>query len=262
MTTEDIIIQIFCTVDDQMRDVQKHSQAVLYPSELMTIGILFALKGVSFEAFYRWLKRDYDGLFGGLPDRTRLQRGLAAHVDWCERFLAEPSVLTVADSYPIELIFPIREGRTAQQLGKKGKDKGRWSVGYKLFWLVDQWGRVVRCDVAELNTPDKAFNAYIQALDEQAVVLTDLGFRDAQGLSANHKLCAKNTWNCRMLIEQIFSVLTQVCHLKKIHHRLDFMVFSHAMFLAAMWNVLHGLWPKLFKTAKDSRRFAIAEFSL
>lgn len=34
------------------------------------------------------------------------------------------------------------------------------------------------------------------------------------------------------------------------------------MFLAAMWNVLHELWPKLFKTPTDERRFAIAEFSL
>ena len=49
MTTEDIIIQIFCLVDDQMKDVPKHSQAKLYPSELVTIGLLFALKGGHFR---------------------------------------------------------------------------------------------------------------------------------------------------------------------------------------------------------------------
>ncbi|MBT7601464.1 MAG: transposase, partial [Anaerolineae bacterium] len=43
MTTEDIIIQIFCRVDDQMPDIKKHPQAKLYPSELVTIGILFSL---------------------------------------------------------------------------------------------------------------------------------------------------------------------------------------------------------------------------
>lgn len=42
MTTEDGIIQIFCLVDDTMKDVLKHSQASLYPSEVVTIGILFA----------------------------------------------------------------------------------------------------------------------------------------------------------------------------------------------------------------------------
>ena len=79
MTTEMIIIGIFCVVDDAMNEVEKHPQAKLYPSELVTIGILFALKGGHFRAFYRWLKRDYDDLFGGLPDRTRLQRSLAVH---------------------------------------------------------------------------------------------------------------------------------------------------------------------------------------
>ena len=79
MTTEDSIIQIFCLVDDQMRDVHKHVQAKWYPSEVVTIGILFALKGGHFRAFYRWLCRDYAALFGGLPDRTRLQRLLTTH---------------------------------------------------------------------------------------------------------------------------------------------------------------------------------------
>ena len=40
MTTEDIIIYIFCLVDDLMPGVKKHPQAGLYPSELVTIGIL------------------------------------------------------------------------------------------------------------------------------------------------------------------------------------------------------------------------------
>lgn len=54
MTTEDILIQIFCLVDDQMKEIPKHGQARLYPSELITIGLLFALKGGHFRAFYRW----------------------------------------------------------------------------------------------------------------------------------------------------------------------------------------------------------------
>ncbi|EFH89872.1 hypothetical protein Krac_11457 [Ktedonobacter racemifer DSM 44963] len=53
---------VFCLVDDQMQEVPKHSQAKLYPSELVTIGLLFALKGGHFRTFYRWLKRDYEAL--------------------------------------------------------------------------------------------------------------------------------------------------------------------------------------------------------
>ena len=69
MTTEEIIIRIFCLADDQLYGVPKVPQAKLYPSEIVTIGILFALKGIHFRAFYRWLRRDFDQLFGRLPHR-------------------------------------------------------------------------------------------------------------------------------------------------------------------------------------------------
>ena len=82
MTTEDIITYIFCYVDDRMRDMSKHPQAELYPSEVVTIGLLSALKGGYFSAFYRWLKRDHLALFPRLPERTRLQRLLKTHRDW------------------------------------------------------------------------------------------------------------------------------------------------------------------------------------
>jgi hypothetical protein len=59
-----------------MPKLAKHSQARLYLSEWVTIGILFVLKDGYFRAFYRWLQRDYGDWFGegALPERTRLQR--------------------------------------------------------------------------------------------------------------------------------------------------------------------------------------------
>jgi hypothetical protein len=84
MITEDIILHIFCFVDDHVLDITRHSQAKLYPSELVTIGILFTLKDGLFRAFYHWLKRDYGDWFsdGTLPKRTRLQHLLKTHQDW------------------------------------------------------------------------------------------------------------------------------------------------------------------------------------
>jgi hypothetical protein len=96
MTTEMIIIGYSGLW--MMGKVEKHPQAKLYPSELVTIGILFALKGGHVRAFYRWLKRDYDDLFGGLPDRTRLQRSLAVHEAQLDLLLAQVSLFTVIDS--------------------------------------------------------------------------------------------------------------------------------------------------------------------
>ena len=40
MTTEDFIIHLFCLVDDRRGKVEKRSDALLYPSELVTIGLL------------------------------------------------------------------------------------------------------------------------------------------------------------------------------------------------------------------------------
>jgi hypothetical protein len=146
MTTQEFIILLFCMVDDQMPGVAKHPQARLWPSELVTIGLLFALKGGTFRAFYRWLVRDYAALFGSVPERTRLLRLLVTHADWCEHFLADPTFFTVLDSYGIELIHPIREGRSPHQIGKKGKSNWRWIVGMKLCWLINDRGQVVAWD--------------------------------------------------------------------------------------------------------------------
>src|SRR6266542_5970435 len=138
MTTDDIILHIFYLVATSLPGIPRHSQAKLYPSELVTIGILFALKGGYFRAFYRWLKRDYGNWFGDgtLPERTRLQRLLKTHQDWCDLLLSDPTFFSVIDSYPIELLFPIRQGRSEQQVGKKGRDKGRWSIGINWDWTT------------------------------------------------------------------------------------------------------------------------------
>ena len=106
MTTEDFIISLFCLVDDRMGKVEKRSDAMLYPSELVTIGLLYALKGGFFRAFYRWLKRDFESLFVRLPDRTRIQRALRSHREWADCLLADPTFFTVIDTYGIELIHP------------------------------------------------------------------------------------------------------------------------------------------------------------
>ncbi|NJN95815.1 MAG: hypothetical protein HC875_17780 [Anaerolineales bacterium] len=118
MTTVDFITELFCRVANQVVD-DKHSQAKLYPSEVVTLALLYALKGSGPRAFWRWLKRDYRPLFPNLPDRTRLFRLFNSHRQYVDQFLAAPSLLGVIDSYGIELLHPIREGRSPQQIGKK-----------------------------------------------------------------------------------------------------------------------------------------------
>lgn len=47
--------ELFCRVDDEMKNTPKHAQANLYPSEVVTLALLFALKGSGNRAFYRWI---------------------------------------------------------------------------------------------------------------------------------------------------------------------------------------------------------------
>jgi hypothetical protein len=63
MTTVDFMTAFFCQIDDQMPDLPKHPHATLWPSEVVTLGILHALTGVGHRAFSRWLTRDYRPLF-------------------------------------------------------------------------------------------------------------------------------------------------------------------------------------------------------
>ena len=261
MTTEDIIIHIFYLVDEDLKEVRRVPQTHLYPSEIVTIGILFALKGGHFRAFYRWLRRDFAPLFAGLPHRTNLQRLLKSHQHHCDALLAETSLLSVTDSYPIELIFPIRQGRSEQQVGKKNKDKGRWSIGIKLCWLVNTFGRVVGWQWATMNRPDQDFHPLIEAQHDESIVLADLGFRCKDGLPDNLKLCPKGTWNDRMVIETIFSMLTVICKAKKMHHRLQAYLEARLAYTAAMFNVLLNLFHQLHPDA-DPYQLSIAEFSL
>lgn len=263
MTTGDIILHIFCGVDDRLPEIAAHPQSKLYPSELVTIGILFCLKGGCFRAFYRWLKRDYGDWFGQgqLPERTRLQRLLKAHQSWCDLLMAEPSFFTVIDTYPIELLFPIREGRSQQQVGKKGHDKGRWSIGIKLCWLLNETCRVVSWDWATMNVYDKHFHSVVEPFIGQTIVLADFGFRDKNGVPENLKLCKKGTWNERMCVETVLSMVTLVCNLKCIRHRVDGYIQARLAFVSAMFNVLLDLFHFLHPEV-DPFHMSIAEFSL
>ena len=241
MTTEDIIIHLFCLVDDGMGKAARHPQAKLYPSAVVTIGLLFALKGGYFRAFYRWLKRDYEALFVRLPERTRLQRLLRTHQGWCQRFLAEPTFFTVVDTYGIELLHPVREGRAQTPLGKKGKSNRRWIVGIKLCWLVNDKGQVVAWDWNTANTHDQHFRPLAHQFDEETITLSDFGFKKAGEPARNLKFCEHKTWSERMIVETILSLVTRVCRLKSLFHRLEIHLTAHLRYVSALFNLLLAL---------------------
>lgn len=261
MTTIDFIADLFCRIDDEMRAFPKHPQAQLWPSEVVTLGVLHALKGVGNRAFYRWLSRDYRPLFPRLPERTRLFRALVTHRWWTLRFLAQPTLLGVIDSYGIELIHPIREGRSSRQIGRKGLSTYRWIVGYKLCLLVNRWGGIVGWLHAPAHVHDTLFHPLIQIFQERMLILADTGFHARAGDPPNLKLCPRGTWNDRMVIETVYSMLTLSSHTKKMRHRVIDSLEARLAFTVAAFNLLVQ-WNGLNPDSDGFVPLSIAEFNL
>ena len=222
MTPQDFIIALLCAVDQEMLAVPKRPDAQLYPSEVVTLALLFAIKGGGTRAFYRWLTRDYLALFPQVPERTRLARLFKTHTAWTTRFLAAPTVLGVADSYGIDLICA--------------------------------W------DCATANVHDTHFQPLIAQFEDIMIILTDTGFHAKTGDPANMKVCPRGTWNTRMLVETVLSMLTTVFHSKKVGHRVWASFRARVAWTMAAFNLL-AQWG-MEVDDHDMVRLSIAEFSL
>jgi hypothetical protein len=261
MSTDDFIIDLFIRVDSMLVDVPKHPQAQFYPSEVVTLALLFALKGVGQRAFYRWISTNYRTWFPGLPARTRLFRLFATHADWADYFLAQPTLLGVADSYGIELIHPWREDRSEWQIGRKGLSNHRWIVGAKLAYVINHYGLIVAWDYGAANMPDQAFQPLIADFQDQMVILTDMAFHAKDGDPPNQKACKRGTWGVRMVVETVLSLLTGVCHLKKVSQRTWAGLQARLAYTMALFNLL-VLWDGIPADDDGNIHLSIAEFSL
>ena len=262
MTTVNFITELFCRVADRGAHVQKHSQAKLYPSEVVTLALLFALKGCGQRAFWRWLKRDYRPLFPNLPHRTRLFHLFNSHRYLVDEFLAEPSLLGVIDSYGIELLHPRREGRSEQQLGKKGISNHRWIMGGKLCYVLNHLGLVVSWDCDTANVYDgTAFQQLVDDLADDMVIFADTGFEKKDWQPTNLRICQRGEWNVRMVVETVLSMLTYVCHFKHSHHKVWAYFQTKLGFTMALFNLLVQ-WDGFLPDATGFVALSIAEFSL
>lgn len=263
MTTSDFIIKLFCRVDDHMKDIDKHPQAKLYPSEIVTLALLFALKGTSSRNFYRWIKRDYQQLFPLLPERTRLFRLFNTHRDWAERFLAQPTLFGVTDSFGIEFCHPVREMRfpKRQRIGKKGKSNSRWIVGGKLCVVLNKWGAVVGWQAATAKVSDTEFHPLLRQFEEEMIIFADTGFHSKEGDPKNVKICERGRWNVRMVVESVFSLLTRVCHSKQMKIRVWEYFEMRLGYLMAIFNLLIQ-WGGIKVDESEVFHLSLAEFSL
>jgi hypothetical protein len=127
--------------------------------------------------------------------------------------------------------------------------------------LLNQWGLIVGWDCATANVADNTFQWLIRQFEDQMIVLSDTAFHAAEGDPANLKLCQRGAWEDRILVETVLSMLTLVCHFKKVMHRAWAYFHARLAFTMAAFNILaqwHGFQP----TASGFVPLSIAEFSL
>jgi hypothetical protein len=238
----DFVVHLFVKVDDALASTKsKDPRAHLWPSEIVTLGLLFAIKGRNQSAFWRWAKANLIPFFPRLPERTRLFRLLTKYQALADAFLATDAPLGFTDSFGIELIHPRREGRSKRQIGKKGKSNHRWIVGVKYAALVNARGRICDWDAEGANTYDGDFQRQWQYWPGCCPLLADSGFhRSAKrgGDLASLAICKRGEINLRMLIESLFSVFVTVLGLKKVTHRTWPSLEARLNFVSAAYNVL------------------------
>jgi hypothetical protein len=101
---------------------------------------------------------------------------------------------------------------------------------------------VVAWDYDTMNVHDQHFHPVVEPFVGQAIVLADNGFRDQEGIPENMKRCQKGTWNERMCVETALSMVTLICDLKRIRHRVRDYIQAHMAYVSAMFNILLDLF--------------------
>ena len=259
MTTQDFILTLFCQIDDQMAAVPRRPDAKLYPSEVVTLALLFAIKGVGTRAFYRWLMRDCQACFPHLPERTRLFRLFKTHRHGRPSFWPRrrcwglPTAMGSSSSIRYGRAQPAPDRQERQK--SPSVDRRRQAV-----FCVESVGCGLCVDCATANVHDAHFHPLIAQFVDTMIVLTDMGFHAKTGDPANMKVCQRGTWNGRMLVETIFSLLTTVFHGKKVRQRVWEYFQARVAWTMAAFNLL-AQWG-LEVDDSNFLHLSIAEFSL
>ena len=93
------------------------------------------------------------------------------------------------------------------------------------------------------------------------IVLSDTGFHAAEGDPSNLKLCQRGEWQDRMLVETVLSMLTLVCHVKKVMHRGWAYFQARLAFTMAAFHVLVQ-WHSFQPYVSSFVSLSMGEFSL
>ena len=82
------------------------------------------------------------------------------------------------------------------------------------------------------------FHPLIQRFEDRTLVFSDHGFHAKERDPANLKVCELFDHNERMIVETVLSMLTTICHFKKVTHRVWEYFQARPAFTMAAFNLL------------------------
>jgi hypothetical protein len=119
-------------------------------------------------------------------------------------------------------------------------------------------------DCATANVYDgtpAAFQALVDNLADERGVFSDVGFDKNDWHPTHLKVCKRGEWNGRMLIETVLSMLTTVCHFKKVNTRVWSYFESRLAYTMGLFNLLVQ-WDGLIPDEDGFVPLSIPQFSL
>lgn len=114
---------------------------------------------------------------------------------------------------------------------------------------------------AAANTPDNAVRALVADVADEMVVLTDRAYHRTAGDPANQQACKRGTWNVRMVVETMVSLLTTVCRLKQARQRTWKGLHARLAYTMAVFTML-VMWDGIPADAHGTIHLSIAQFVL
>ena len=126
---------------------------------------------------------------------------------------------------------------------------------------INKFGQAVSWDFGTANQYDGDFRHLIEDVEEHMIVFADSHFHNKEGDPPNLKICRRNTWNDRMVIETVLSMQTAVSNFKKVFHRTWEQFRARLAYTTASFNILSS-WYGLIPDENGFVPLSIAEFSL
>lgn len=169
--------KLYCYVDDFCKGFESYYRKTLISSgtkkrnrackmslsEIMTILIAYQQSGMScFKYFYQELQKNEDKLFNYLVHYDRfislIKIAFPALMCFLKSLEGSVTEYLFIDSTPMTVCHNLREKRhkVFKGLAKKGKSSTGWFFGFKLHFILNTHGEVVRMTITGGNVNDRS----------------------------------------------------------------------------------------------------------